>query len=612
MTRTIGPQFLINARVAGSHDRSSVSGLANGWFAVAWSEATPIDFSFDDNHVSLQIVDVYGVNVGSKLLVSDSSRSPILNIHNQDQGKGNFLISYNFTDINQKKSYPLNYIKYNGSKSVNLENNSISSVLQFSSLFTRLKGGGYIAVREQDTPNGLWTWDVYARRYSADGSPSGDAFRVNTSTAGRQHQAAVTALADGGFAIAWEDTSRTPSSSRTLDIRAQIYASDGTTVGSEILVTNSLNHWPGSVSIAGLSDGSVAICWIDFQDDVSKSNVKLQIVQANGLISEPVIELSAAAVEPALAPLADGRLVVTWFDNSSGNLEGQILDLRTHSVNLNGTPLADQYVGSEYNDILNGRAGNDLLDGGSGNDQLIGDSGNDKLIGDDGNDRLDGGRGADRLEGGAGNDTYIVDNVSDVVLETTAKGIDTVKASVSYALGASVENLTLTGSSNLSGRGNELSNTIIGNAGANILMGSAGNDNIRGGAGDDTLFGGFGKDVLTGGAGQDFFVFDTATSAANVDRLTDFNVGDNDKVQLSKAVFEGFAADVGSLTSDEFYAAAGATKAHDASDRVIYDTTSGKLFYDADGMGGAAAIQVAVLGSSSHPVLIYSDIQIVA
>ena len=62
----------------------------------------------------------------------------------------------------------------------------------------------------------------------------------------------------------------------------------------------------------------------------------------------------------------------------------------------------------------------------------------------------------------------------------------------------------------------------------------------------------------------------------------------------------------------QFYAAAGATKAHDASDRVIYDTASGKLYYDADGQGGAAAVQIAMLGSSTHPALVFGDLQIIA
>ena len=58
---------------------------------------------------------------------------------------------------------------------------------------------------------------------------------------------------------------------------------------------------------------------------------------------------------------------------------------------------------------------------------------------------LDGGAGADTLVGGTGNDTYVVDNAGDVVTEGAGAGTDTVQSSVTFTLGANVENLTLTG-----------------------------------------------------------------------------------------------------------------------------------------------------------------------
>jgi Ca2+-binding RTX toxin-like protein len=76
-------------------------------------------------------------------------------------------------------------------------------------------------------------------------------------------------------------------------------------------------------------------------------------------------------------------------------------------------------------------------------------------------------------------------------------------------------------------------------------------------------------------------------------------------------VFKGFAY-TGTLHAEDFYAAAGATKAHDATDRLIYNTTTGVLYYDADGLGGVAAVQVALLGASAHPALVYADLQIIA
>ncbi len=98
--------------------------------------------------------------------------------------------------------------------------------------------------------------------------------------------------------------------------------------------------------------------------------------------------------------------------------------------------------------------------------------------------------------------------VHDSVIENAGEGIDTVLSRFSYTLPANVENLTLTGSANISGSGNELDNIIIGNSGDNILFGAAGNDTLLGGGGRDRLDGGAGSDTLQGGTGDDTYVID--------------------------------------------------------------------------------------------------------
>ncbi len=103
-----------------------------------------------------------------------------------------------------------------------------------------------------------------------------------------------------------------------------------------------------------------------------------------------------------------------------------------------------------------------------------------------GDDTLDGGTGSDSLHGGLGNDTYIVDNAGDAIYERPGEGTDTVLSSVTHALAANVENLTLTGSDWNSATGNALDNVITGNAGNNTLAGLAGADRLIGGAGTDT------------------------------------------------------------------------------------------------------------------------------
>ena len=100
---------------------------------------------------------------------------------------------------------------------------------------------------------------------------------------------------------------------------------------------------------------------------------------------------------------------------------------------------------------------------------------------------LDGGAGADTMTGGAGNDTYVVDNAGDAVDRGSRRAASTrCRRSVSFTLGANVENLTLTGAAAINGTGNALANTLTGNAAANILDGGVGADTMTGGAGNDT------------------------------------------------------------------------------------------------------------------------------
>jgi Ca2+-binding RTX toxin-like protein len=186
-------------------------------------------------------------------------------------------------------------------------------------------------------------------------------------------------------------------------------------------------------------------------------------------------------------------------------------------------------------------------------------------------DVLNGGAGADTMSGGTGDDTYYVDNAGDVVIEGTGtySGTDTVISTVSYTLGANVENLTLVGSDNVNGTGNAAANTLVGNAGNN---------------------------VLTGGAGNDIFRFDTMLNAStNLDTITDFATGFDD-IQLENAIFTSLTA-TGALNAGNFIGGAGVTAAADANDYLIYDSTTGALYYDPDGTGSAAATQFVTLSA---------------
>ena len=212
-------------------------------------------------------------------------------------------------------------------------------------------------------------------------------------------------------------------------------------------------------------------------------------------------------------------------------------------------------TGNELDDYLAGGAGNDTLNGGSGNDRLYG------------------GAGTDVMTGGSGADVYYVDNAADQVIEVVGEGSDNVYASVDYALaaGQEVEFLRVYGSAGLTLTGNEL------------------NDYLIGGAGDDTLNGGLGNDRLTGGAGNDTFGFNQQISSAiNVDTITDYSVA-NDSIELSQTVFADFS--LGQLTASDF----ALNSATGAGPQIVYNTTSGALFYDSNGADVGGQSQFATL-----------------
>lgn len=267
------------------------------------------------------------------------------------------------------------------------------------------------------------------------------------------------------------------------------------------------------------------------------------------------------------------KLILTGIGNISatGNSDNNTLIGNSGNNRLNGGAGADTLGGGLGNDTLDGGKGGDDMKGGAGDDRyyidnkldvvteyagqgsdtvyingtytlglnienltlsgsgdrfgtgnaldniITGNAGNNTLGGADGNDVINGGKGADTMRGGMGDDVFYVDNAGDTVTEYSGQGTDLVFSSVSFKLGPNVENLTLTGTGDISAMGNTMDNNLTGNGGDNVLDGAQGNDRIDGGAGFDTasyLYSGSGVHVdlrlsgaqNTGGAGHDTLI----------------------------------------------------------------------------------------------------------
>ncbi len=134
--------------------------------------------------------------------------------------------------------------------------------------------------------------------------------------------------------------------------------------------------------------------------------------------------------------------------------------------------------------------------------------------------------------------------------------------------------------------------TIVGMLGSDKLYGGANRDMLLGGTGNDTLSGGLGVDKLQGDDGADRFVFSEKPGSANADRILDFDAA-QDSIRLSHSVFTGIGRGV--LDADQFHAG---TEAASASDRIVYDDATGRLYFDADGDGAAAMKLFATLNGA--------------
>ncbi|MGF6311189.1 Ca2+-binding RTX toxin-like protein [Bradyrhizobium sp. i1.8.4] len=250
--------------------------------------------------------------------------------------------------------------------------------------------------------------------------------------------------------------------------------------------------------------------------------------------------------------------VVASLANPAVNTGDAAGDTYTSIEGIIGSAFNDTLTGDGGDNNLRGGAGADVLDGGAGNDVaeyvnatagvlaslanpasntgeaagdtytsiegLRGSNLNDTLIGDSGNNLLDGLGGVDSLTGGAGNDTYILDNAADVIIENPGEGTDTavVTGNFNYTLVANVENLAIATSANVSGTGNGFANFITGGTGNNTLDGGLGADTMAGGLGNDTYFVDDPGDVVVENTGEGTDTVHTTITyslTANVENL---------------------------------------------------------------------------------------------
>ena len=279
-------------------------------------------------------------------------------------------------------------------------------------------------------------------------------------------------------------------------------------------------------------------------------------------------------------PTTEGHAVLA--DTIDRTIAGEIPQLSFNQIF--GAKKNDVLVGTSANDDLRGDAGNDFLSGRNGDDRIQGGDGNDLLFGERGNDILSGGNGEDSIWGGQGNDIAFGGDGNDRLWGESGDDI---------LIGDNGDDLIYGGAGNdylLGGSGRDW---IWGDAGQDILNGGGGDDIIFGGAGNDIIFGGGGDDIIFGGTGNDQFRFSNLLSQG-IDGIKDFQSG-IDKIVISALGFGGGLQAGTTVTAEQFLETTNST-AITINQRLIYDSTTGGLFFDADGSGlGSSSVQFATL-----------------
>jgi hypothetical protein len=670
----LSAEFLINTVTTNDQLQPTIAALPDGRFVVAWTDASQwaggLD-SIEGGAVRMQMFDVDGNRQGAEFLIGSTTTHDRLQPTLTVLADGRFVAAW--TDHNQLEAGDDAFVIHaqvfdsdGNASGPELLVNTTTTNQQYDPKLSALTNGGFVATwtDESQTGGDLSGTAIRAQIFNADGTKAGAEFLVNTSTNVDQYDASVTALSNGGFVAAWTDVSGTGEDTFWYAARAQVFNANGSKAGAEFLLNTTTVYDQFDPSLAPLADGRFVATWSDSSqspDDASGYAIRAQVFNTDGSKSGSELLVNTTTHSDQeysqVRILNDGRFVVTWSDRSqseddtSGSaIRAKIFDPRESAIDLSGTTLNDDFVGTRWADTMRGGAGVDRMQGATGNDNLFGDSGRDTLIGGYGNDSLYGGSDGDRLDGGMGNDTlnggggsdtliggkghdvYYIDSPTDQVIESTLEGIDTLITgvmSLNLSDYAFVENALLIGTLDLNLTGNAGKNTLTGNAGANLILGlggddtisalagndtvnggagndliegGAGNDTLNGGTGMDTLFGGVGKDRLIGGADADVFAFRTKAEAGNGvnrDVIVDFVVG-LDKIDLS-------AIDANELLEgNQAFSFIGDTAFGGMAGELRYAATSGFIYADTNG-DTVADFQLQLIGK---PVIAAADFEL--
>ena len=351
-----GAEFQVNTYTSGYQMLPKITNLSDGGYVVTWTSQAQDDSSGSyAKGVYGQRYDASGSTVGSEFLINTTV------VNQQGYPAITSFLDGGFTAIwesyGQESQSGIFGQRYDASASTvgsEFHVNTYTSSYQSVADITSLSDDSFVVTWQSYHQDGD-EYGIYGQKYDSSGNVSGSEFQISTSTSGRQEQAQVTALLDGGFVVAWQDDSGLDGSD--LGIFGQRYDKYGNTVASEFQINTHTSDGQEQVHVEGLKDGGFVASWGSYYQDGSQSGVYAQRYSASGetLGSEFRVNTytNSYQLAPSISSLPDGGFIASWQSNgqdgttasiygqrydSSGNAIGSEFKINTYVSGAQGSP----------------------------------------------------------------------------------------------------------------------------------------------------------------------------------------------------------------------------------------------------------------------------------
>lgn len=353
----VGGEFLTNSVTANNQNTPAITGLPNGGFVVAWTNQGSVA-----PDVKAQVYDANGAKVGSEFLVNsasanfDQERASIATLSN-----GDFVVTWNdFRTGNWEVRGQVFHPGASGATKVGSEF-TVDTAYYNSRMVAGVTGlaNGNFVISFEDTSG-----EVRAQVFTAGGNKVGSGFQVNTQTGGNQGFSSITALTGGGFVVTWSDEGTADGSGS--GIKAQVYDAAGNKIGGEYIVNSQTNSYQYYPTVSALANGGFVISWQDFSQtlgDKSSYGITAQVFNLSNAPTAPTIVSVTDDVSPNSGALANGASTndtdLTVRIATGSNFAGDVLQLFDGQTAIGSAvtlSLAD--VARGYIDIQTGVLGN--------------------------------------------------------------------------------------------------------------------------------------------------------------------------------------------------------------------------------------------------------------